>query len=413
MDILDEGRTKTELPLRRNWRFQALWIGGAGAVMSFNIASVVVPLLVLAITGSPVAAGLYALTEGIAAFASGVPAGVVLDRFNRRTLLIGAELVRAGVFALVTILLAFDELTFPVLLVAAGITGALQPLAGGARMLATRSVVSPGQLTVALTQEEVRTHTAAIVGPAIAGVFYATSRFLATSSIAVGYLLSALGACAMPRDRGTAQSVPGLPRGGMLSGFSYLIRTPLLRASIIAIGLLNLAGAALELIVIVLIQSNGGSSSDVGFAFAIAAIGGLAGTTLVGPLHKLRPGWLLIALCTWAGVITTGFLIPPFGPWWYGLVLGLIAVPIPAAVVLIDILIFRQVEDAQRGRTITATITVLTIGPSLGPLTAGFLLQYVGAVDSVAVFSAVFLASAAYALSNTALRRARWPEPVK
>jgi len=413
MDVWAEHGTKNELPLRRNWRFQALWIGGAGAVLSFNITSVVVPLLVLAITGSPVAAGLYALTEGIASFASSVPAGMMLDRFNRRTLLISAEFARAGVFALVTLLLVVDGLNFPVLLIAAVVTGALQPLAGGARMLATRSVVSPRQLTAALTQEEVRTHAASIAGPAIAGLVYATSRLLATSCITIGYLLSALCACAMPRDRGMARSAPGMPRGGLLSGFTFLLRTPLLRAAIIAIGLLNLAGAALELIVIVLIESNGGSAADVGFAFALAAAGGLLGTTLVGTLHRLRPGWLLIALSTWAGVITTVLLIPPPGPWWYGIVLGLIAVPIPAAVVLIDILIFRQVDDAHRGRTITATITVLTIGPSLGPLLAGILLQYVGSAESVAAFSLIFLASAVYALSNTALRQARWPEPTQ
>jgi MFS family permease len=397
------------VPLRRNRRFQALWIGGAGTEMSFNINSVAVPLLVLGISGSPVAAGTYAFIDGAATFLAGIPAGAVLDRYNRRTLLISAELVRAVAFGTVAALLAADALTLPMLFVVAAITGALRPLSSGARMLAMRSVVAPSQLTTALTQEEVRTHVAAMSGPLAGGFLFAASRVLAMGGVAAGYVISALCALAMPRDRANAEAAPGQPHGGVMSGLVLLLRTPVLRAAIMAIGLLNLGGAALELVVIVLVRDHGGSATDVGLVFAITAVGGLAGAALVRPLHRLRPGWLLVVLCAWIGLVTTG-LVLPLGPWWYGVLMALMVLPLPAAMVLVDLLIFRQVDDARRGRTITATITLLAVGPALGPLAAGILLQTVGPARSVLVLSAVFLMAAAYVLSKRALREARWPK---
>jgi drug/metabolite transporter (DMT)-like permease len=77
--------------------------------------------------------------------------------------------------------------------------------------------------------------------------------------------------------------------------------------------------------------------------------------------------------------------------------------------VLLDILIFRQVDDAVRGRTIGATMTFLSAGSSLGPLAAGFALQYLGAVSAVLVFSSTFVLAALYAAADRTVRRAQWP----
>ncbi|MER7209517.1 MFS transporter [Streptosporangium sp. NPDC020072] len=400
-----------DLPLRRNRRFQALWVGGAGAAMSVNMALVAIPVLVLAVTRSAMVAGLYGLVTGVAAFAAGVPAGAMLDRYDRRTLLIVSELVRALAFATLLLALAYDTFGVVHLLAVAAVTGATQPLSSGARMLATRSVVPPAQLTSALTQEEVRSHSASIIGPALGGMLYAASRTLPVIGIAAGYLLSALCALAVPRDREASRERRARSGGGMLDGLALLLRVPVLRASIIALSVLNLGGSALDLLVVVLIKTNGGSEAEVGFAFTIVSIGGLAGAGLIGVLHsRLSPGALLIGLYAWGGALTAALAVP-LGFWWYGVVLALAVLPLPATMVLVDILIFRQVEDALRGRTITATITMLTVGAALGPFVAGLLLQYAGPVPAVLTVSGVFLAAGVYALSKRVIRTARWPQP--
>ncbi|HEU5332208.1 MAG TPA: MFS transporter [Actinocrinis sp.] len=399
---------ETETPLRRNRRFQALWIGGAGSMLAANITTVATPVLILAMTGSAAKAGLYGSFDAAASLAAGIPAGTVLDRGNRRTVLIGADLLRAILFGSVIVALTLGHLSLLHLLAVAAVTGALRPFAGGARMLATRAVVPPSQLTSALTREEVRTHSASILGPSVAGLLYAASRTLPFVGVALGYLLSACCAFAVPRERGRSAERRS-EAGGALDGIKLLLRNPMLRTSLIAIALLNLGGSAVELAVVVLIRSHGGSSSQVGFAFALTSVGGLAGAALVGPLHRLlRPGWLLIALCAVIGLLNM-LLAIPLGSWWYGGVMATSMLGVPAAVVLLDLLIFRQVDDAVRGRTMSATMTILSAGNSLGPLAAGLALQFLGAITAVLAFSGVFLIAALYAGTNYAVRCAQWP----
>lgn len=399
-----------ELPLSRNRRFQALWIGGSGAYLASSFATVATPLLILGVTGSAAQAGVYGFIDATASLAAGLPAGMALDRYNRRTLMIGSELIRASAFASAVVALVVGHLTMPHLFAVAAVTGAARPFSGPGRALATRSVVPPQQLTKALAIEEVRTHTASIVGPSLAGVLYAVSRTLPFLGAALGYVLSAVSAFAIPHDSAGSQARRDASGGGTLDGVKILVRDPVLRTCLIALSLVNLGGVAIELVVVVLIRDHGGSSSAVGIAFALAALGGLLGATLVAPLHRLMaPGWLLIALSLWVAIFNTALALP-FGAWWYGGVLGVTMLGVPAAVVLLDVLIFRQVDDAVRGRTISATMTILTVGLSLGPLAAGLLLQYIGAVPAVFAFSGVTMLAALGALSSRAVRAARWPE---
>jgi MFS family permease len=400
------------VPLSRNRRFQALWIGGAGAYLGSSFATVAVPLLILAVTGSAAQAGVYGFIDAAASTAVGLPAGMVMDRYNRRTLTISSELVRSLAFGSAVLALLAGHLTMPHLFAVAAVTGAARPFSGSGRSLATRAVVAPDQLTKALATEEVRTHTASIVGPSLAGVLYAVSRTLPFVGAALGFLVSAVCAFAIPRDAEGSQARRSAAdgSGGVLDGIKALMRDPVLRVCLIALSALNLGGVAIELIVVVLIRNHGGSSSDVGLAMALGSLGGLVGAALVAPLHRLlRPGRLLVGLCGWIAVLDCALAFP-LGWWWYGGMLGVSMLGVPAAVVLLDVLVFRQVDDAVRGRTISATVTILSVGVSLGPLAAGLLLQYVGAVPAVLAFSAVIGLAALGAGSSRAVRAARWPD---
>ena len=400
------------VPLSRNRRFQALWIGGATAYLGSSFVTIAAPLLILGITGSAAQAGVYGFIDAAASIAAGLPAGAVLDRYNRRTLMIASEAVRALAFATAVLALLAGHLTMLHVFAVAAVTGAARPFSGPARSLATRSVVAPEQLTRALATEEVRTHTASIIGPSLAGVLFAVSRALPFLGAALGYLVSALCAFAAPRDTQGTQTRRDKTSGGTLDGIKILLRDPVLRVCLTALSLVNLGGVAIELVVVVLVREHGGSSSAVGAALALAALGGLLGAALVTPLHRLlRPGWLLTALMLWVALVNTA-LVVPLGAWWYGAVMAVTMLGVPAAVVLLDVLIFRQVDDAVRGRTISATMTILNVGLSLGPLAAGLLLQYAGATSSVVVFSAVIALAGFGALSSRAVRSARWPEAV-
>jgi len=159
--------------LWRNAPFQTLWIGTSSSTLGVSVADIAYPLTILAITRSPALAGLFAAVQGLGMLAAGLPAGVLADRYDSRTIVIVTEAARAAVTAVVAVALVTGWLSLPLLFTAAALLGAGQAVKGAARMLLMRSVVPPEQLTQALTQDEVRMNGSALAGPALGGALYA------------------------------------------------------------------------------------------------------------------------------------------------------------------------------------------------------------------------------------------------
>lgn len=85
--------------LWRNRGFNAFWSAQILSVLGDSFSQLAVPLLVLDATGSIATAGLLTGVSGTAAVVAGLLAGVVVDRFDRRALLIGADVARMLLFA--------------------------------------------------------------------------------------------------------------------------------------------------------------------------------------------------------------------------------------------------------------------------------------------------------------------------
>ena len=93
-------------PLRRNLRFQTLWIGMTASTVGVSVADVAYPLIILAMTGSPAWAGLFAAVQAVGMLAAGLPAGSLADRYDCRTIVIATEAARAAVTGGVVVALA-------------------------------------------------------------------------------------------------------------------------------------------------------------------------------------------------------------------------------------------------------------------------------------------------------------------
>ena len=308
----------------RNRPFQTLWIGTSTSTLGVSVADIAYPLTILAITRSPALAGLFAAVQGLGMLAAGLPAGVLADRYDGRTIVIVTEAARAAVTAVMAVALITGWLSLPLLFTAAALLGAGQVIRNAAGLLLMRSVVPPEQLTQALTQDEVRMNGSALAGPALGGALYAIRAlahaipFLFT---AASFLVALVTATLMKRPAGqpngtTAESRPAAARGSMLAGVRTLWNQPVLRAATMLIMFVNTIGAGLELVIIVILRHQAVPSSVIGLALGAGAAGGLAGAPLVKILHRLRPGVLLLAVCTLDAVILA-LLAVPFGPWWW------------------------------------------------------------------------------------------------
>jgi MFS transporter len=330
--------------------------------------------------------------------------------------------------AVVAVGLIMGWLSLAGLIAAAALLGAGQAVSGAARMPLVRSVVPTSQLTSALTQDEVRQNGAALAGPPLAGALYGI-RALAHAApflfTAASFVLSALGTIAMKLlpagpDHGATnagQSAGALTdggaeqrrAGGMLAGLRVLWAGPVLRAAMLLIMLANAVGAGLDLAVIVILRDQHVSSAQIGLVLAAAAVGGLAGAPLVKPLHRIRPGVLLLGVCLIEIPLVAGLALP-FGPWWAAALLFIPSLGVPALRVLIDVLIFRQTPDEQRGRAVAAVMTMMAIGMPVGLSVTGALLQWLPAPTALLTLAAVLAVSVLYCASKRELWRARWPK---
>nr|AGS49876.1 hypothetical protein [uncultured bacterium esnapd18] len=397
---------RSTTPLRRNWRFQILWIGSTTSFLGMEAAAVGYPLVVLATTGSPAHAGLFGFVQMLTTLLLGLPAGRVVDRCDRRRVLLFAEGVRVVAVASVAVALAMHELTLAHLLVVAAILGGGSSLSAPARMLIVRAVVPGEQLTTALTQEEVRNNLATLLGAPLGGLLFGLRQFLPFALSAVTFAVSWFAVLIV---RVPPKEVSGKDRpGGWLDGIRTLLRNPVLRAATLVVVALNAVGAPLMLITVVVLDHQRIPPWQTGIALSGLAIGGLLGALLVRPLHRLRPGVVLLGVLV-SQVPVFALLAVPLGPWWVLLLLAWGMLGVPALGVLIDVLIFRQVQDDLRGSVIAATTTIAGVGAPIGTAAAGLLLQFLVPGAALLIIAALLAVAGACAATSTGLRQARWP----
>ncbi|MFF4380596.1 MFS transporter [Kitasatospora sp. NPDC001547] len=398
------------VPLRRNLRFQALWAGQASATLGMVIGDTAFPLLVLALTGSSTAAGAFGAVQMATTLVLGVHGGLVADRVDRRRVLIAADGARLLALASVPAALAFGPPHLAHLLLVAAVIGATVAYSGPVRLLALRSVVPPEQLSQALAQDEARMSGAALAGPPLAGFLFGLGRAVPFLGAALASLLALVAALAVRFPSPHESGAPGRRAGGgALDGFRVLAASPLLRAALAVLLVINLTGAPMLLPVMVLLREHGTGSAGIGLALAGEAVGALAGATLVARLHRLAgPGVLLLAMGWITVLVPLATLLPGGTPTVFA-ALFVFGAGVPAMRVMLDLLVFRQVPDALRGRVIAATMTLLTAGMPAGTFLTGLLLDRSSPTAVLVAISALLAAALLVATASRTLRRAAWP----
>ena len=397
------------VPLRRNLRFQTFWTGSASATLGQAVGDVAYPLAIVTMTGSPGKAALFSAVQIAGMLAAGLPVGSLADRYDSQRLALVANAIRTTVACVVAIALVGGWPTLPLLVAAAVVLGAGQALGGATNILLLRSIVPGEQLTLALTQDEVRINGASLAGPALAGALYSLHHVAPFTFTAAAFFVALTATVFLPA--GLARPTPSkeAAEGGILAGIRELWGQPVLRAAVMLVMGVNTVGAGLELVIIVILRHQAVPPYSIGLALAIGAAGGLAGAPLVKFLHRLPPGVLLLAVCGMEVPILL-LLAVPFGPWWAAGVLFTGLLGVPALRVLADILVIRQATPERRGRVVAAFMTLIALGMPVGIAGCGLLLQYLPAQIAMLTLAAAMAVVTAFGLSCSELRHARWPE---
>lgn len=403
----DSGQRAAVPGLRHNRDYRLLWTGGAVSLLGSQMSAVAYPLLVLAQTGSATKAGLVGTSTLLAQTVFRLPAGALVDRWDRRKTMLAADALRGAVLAGVALALVFGVLSFVQLVAAAFVENALGELFRPAATAAVRRVIDPAQMANAISKTEARSYGATIVGSPVGGFLFSLARSLPFAADALSYGYSFLSTLLV-----RAPMQPQLPEdanriglvGQLTGGVRWIWTQPLIRAMVLSAAGFNLVFASLYLTVIVAAKAHGASSTQVGTMLAIASAGGFVGALLANHLASTRhPAWVVFTIL-WSATALVPVMALDQNPYVLGVLLSMVMVLTPTAN---TILISHQIAltpDYLQGRVDAAGYFVSGIASPLAPVGAGLLLSTIDASSTLLVLGAAMAVTTVLATMSHALR---------
>lgn len=375
--------------LGRNRDYRALWVGQAVSNLGISVSSFAYPLVVLAATGSPLKAGVVGSVLAGTAFVLRIPAGVLVDRWNRRAILVGCDLGRAGNAAAFAIVLAMGHFFYPQVLLVAFVEAALGVLFGPAEAAAVRRVVPPAQIRQAVAANQSRGALPGVLGPALGGALLSVGRALPFVADAVSYLVSCL--CVVSVRTTLQEALPRERRAhvwaDLLTGLRWIRQKRFLRTLLLLFMGFGLIFGSIGLIVLVLARDHGASAAQLGVMFAITSLGGVAGA-LSAPtlLRRLQPATSVISFA-WIAAGATFAIAVVHSPYGYGIAGAIAFFFVPPLNALAFGFVAEQAPDALQGRVTSAAIQIASLAAPVGPTIAGALIGTLGATRTVVVYA--------------------------
>lgn len=394
-------------PLRRNRDFQLLWAGEAVSVLGSRVSAIAYPLLVLGLTGSPAKAGIVGFAGTLPYALAPLAAGVLVDRFSRRRLLVAADVGRGAALASVVAALAVGEPPLAQLVVVAFVEGALFILSSTAQTAVVPRVVPSEQLPTALSQNEARERGAYLAGQPLGGVLFDLGRAIPFLFDALTYVVSLVTVLLIRTDLdGEREQVGGSVRAEVLEGVDWLWRQRFLRAAALLVSASNALFTAVVLALIVRARDAGASASAIGIMVGLGGLGGLLGSFVAPPFQRRFAGRTIVVGANWVWALLLPLMLLTSNPFALGAVFGAMAFVGPLWNVVLGAYTYALVPARLLGR-VTSAETLLAYGAiPLGSLGAGLLLESLGDAGALAVVAAAMLAVALAASVAPAIRSA-------
>jgi len=177
--------------LWRNGDFVLLWSGQAVSTLGSTISTLALPLLVLALTHSAAQAGFIAAAQAIPYLVLALPAGALIDHWDRKAVMIRCDIARFLALGSVPLAAAVGQVTIAQLYLVALIAGTALVFFNIAQTAALTHVVPAAQLPRANALDQTVSSTAALVGPGLAGAIVALGRTIAAGA-SLAFLVDSL-----------------------------------------------------------------------------------------------------------------------------------------------------------------------------------------------------------------------------
>src|SRR5712692_6516413 len=395
-------------PLWRNRDYLLLWSGQIISSVGTQVSQLAFPLLVLTLSHSAAQAGFVGALRVLPYLIFSLPAGTLIDRWDRKRVMILCDAARALSLASVPFAFAFGRLSVAQLYVVSLLEGTFFVFFDIAEVSCLPRVVAAGQLPTAVAQNQATQGITGLLGPPLGGLLYGASRMLPFVTDALSYLVSVLSlSCIRVKFQQERTTAPRQLYREMAEGLTWLWHQPLIRFMAMLSCGINFIIAGVSLIVIVLAQHQHASSLIIGLIFAGGGIGGILGSLLAPFLQKrLSFGQAIISLSWLLVLLWPLYVIAP-----NLVVLGTITAAIyllgPIYNVVNVSYRLALIPDAFQGRANSAIRMISFASQPLGLAATGMLIQSIGAVATVLAWTAVLVFVAGAATVNPHVRHAR------
>ena len=398
-------------PLRASRDFRLVWSGLLITSAGSQFTLIAVFVQVKNLTDSTAAVGATGLAYLVGLVAGSLAGGAILDAWDRRRLLMMAQVgLATGSAILLGGAIAGEP---PLWLIYAGLAvlAASSSLDGPTRSAITARILDPSQLPAAQALNQVVWNTAALLGPLLAGLVIAwfdgdvTAAYaIDLASIGCMFVAASLLAPMPPMQEDHADT--GLR--AIRAGFDFARKNRLIMSTFVIDLIAMIFGLPRVLFPFLIVEQFHGSQEAIGLLFSALALGALLGALTSGWTSRVtRQGLaVIVSVAAW------GAAIAAFGwsRWlWLGLVLLAVAgwADVISAIFRTTILQMAA-PDRLRGRLFGIHILVVTGGPRLGDVEAGVVARLVSPTFSVVSGGiACVIGAGLVALAYPELRRAR------
>ncbi|MHB0885291.1 MAG: MFS transporter [Bacillota bacterium] len=271
--------------MRSNRDFALFWLGQSVSVFGTAISGVAIPWLTLDLTKSAAHAGLMAAVGFVPYLLITLPAGVWADRFDRRRLMVLADVVRAALLASIPLASAYGVRTITHLYIVQAGVSAGAGLFDVGQSACLPSLVERSQIQQANSRLMAARSVATIAGPAVGGMLVGIfGAAMTVSADAWSYVVSVATLLIIRRSFQTATERPKATEGFLkfaAEGLRFLWRDQILRALIMVGVMVNFGQAVSGGIEVFRVKEELALSADaIGFIFAIGSVGSLVAALL-------------------------------------------------------------------------------------------------------------------------------------
>ena len=399
--------------LATNGAFSAMWLGQVISSLGDRVHQIALVFLVARATnGSPLALGLIFAAMTVPTVLVGPVAGALVDRWDRKWVMVGSDLLRAGlVMAIPAAAVLNVGIVFGLVFLLAVASSFFRP----ARVAALPQVVPDEDLLTANSAMWVADTVTDLAGYGLGGLFVA---FLGSAlSVAfwidgASYLASALLVAAVAIPRIVPAAGGGAPslRADLLSGWRFLRAETVLFATTIQASIAEYGLGALTALSPLLVAALplGGTDAPTAYGFFEMAMGAglLGGGIVLGGLATRIPkgrsivaGFIALGLAL-IGLAATGSLVLAL------VFAGVVGVANVVFVVPSQTIFQQRTPASMLGRVISIRLAMVNATLAVAMATSGLLAQLFGLHAVLAACGILTLVAALAGLGIRAIRDA-------